>query len=96
MIDVDALNDEEKQELLGDGSLILPMNPPQKRNCCVRIVRLIFMCDTTGFGSQSHLNSLADEDIEIYKKQLMQLELEMQRRKSAKEEAGHGHHEVIA
>lgn len=56
------------------------------------------MCDTSGFGSQAHLNDLADEDIEIYKKQIMQLELELQRRKSIKEGEnimtpanGHGH-----
>ena len=33
---------------------------PPKRNCCVRLLRLTFMW--------AHLNDLADEDIEIYKK----------------------------
>lgn len=73
------LNEEEKQKLLGDGSLILPIVPQKKRNCCVRILRLFFCCDTSEFGSQAALNNLADQDIELYQKQLIQLELELQR-----------------
>ena len=66
---IEDLNDEEKAELLGDRSLILPLKPPApKRNCCVRILRLFFCCDTTGFGSKASLNDLADGDIELYKK----------------------------
>ena len=65
------MNEEQKQEIMRDGSLILPLKPPENKNCCVRIMRLIFCCDTKNVGSQANLNDLADGDIELYKKQLI-------------------------
>ena len=40
------------------------------RNCCTRIICLIFCCDTNDIGAQSHLNALNEQEIQIYQAQL--------------------------
>ena len=48
-----------------EGARLLPnkessVAPGQQRGCCMRILCLVFCCDTSNIGSQSHLNALTD------------------------------------
>ena len=57
----------------------------KERGCCMRIICLICCCVTKDLGSQSQLNGLKQEEIELYRQQI---EEEMKKRQSLKKPDG--------
>ena len=65
------LGEDENDKLINGGQP--SSEPPKKlkaRGCCMRILCLLFCCETQDIGWAANLNSLDEKEIEIYQKQL--------------------------
>jgi len=75
--------EEEKEEVRLLNGMEMPEKEVKPRGGCMRIICLIFCCETSNIGSASHLNKLNEQEIQMVQQNLVR---EMERRERERRE----------